>query len=243
MNLVQALYLNNAVAPFDNELVRQALCYAIDVDSILELTADGHGVKVGSSMYPNFGKYFDASLADTYGYNPDKAKQLLSEAGYENGFSFTITVPSNYAPHVMAAEVIVEQLAAIGITATLKEVEWETWLSDVYSGREFESTVIGFDASAMTADAMLARWVSDNSKNMINYNNPEYDTVMAQAQACVDDNEQTALYKQALKILADTAANVYIQDLADFVAIKSNLAGYEFYPIYVMDMSTIYYVD
>jgi peptide/nickel transport system substrate-binding protein len=59
MNLVQALYLNNAVAPFDNELVRQALCYAVDVDGLLALTADGHGTKVGSSMYPNFGKYFD----------------------------------------------------------------------------------------------------------------------------------------------------------------------------------------
>ena len=243
MNLVQALYLNNAVEPFNNELVRQALCYAIDVDSILELTADGHGVKVGSSMYPSFGKYFDASLADTYEYNPEKAKELLKQAGYENGFSFTITVASNYTPHVLTAEVIVEQLAAVGITATVKEVEWESWLNDVYNNRDFETTVVGFDASAMTADAMLARWMSDNSKNMINYNNPEYDSVMAQAQACVDDQEQTELYKQALKILADTAANVYIQDLADFVAMKSNLAGYEFYPIYVMDMSTIYYVD
>jgi peptide/nickel transport system substrate-binding protein len=90
---------------------------------------------------------------------------------------------------------------------------------------------------------MLARWVSDSSKNMINYSNSQYDDVMAQAQACVDDEEQTALYKQALEILSETAANVYIQDLADFVAIKSNLAGYEFYPIYVMDMSTIYYTD
>ena len=241
MNLVQALYLNNAVAPFDNELVRQALCYAIDVDGILDLTADGHGVKVGSSMYPSFGKYFDPDLADTYGYDPDKAKELLAEAGYPNGFSFSITVPSNYTPHVNAAEVIVEQLAAVGITATLKEVEWETWLSDVYGGRDFETTVIGFDASAMTADAMLARWMSDNGKNMINYNNPEYDQVMAKAQSTFDDAEQTALYKQALEILADTAANVYIQDLADFVAIKTNLEGFEFYPIYVIDLSTVYF--
>jgi peptide/nickel transport system substrate-binding protein len=141
------------------------------------------------------------------------------------------------------AEVIAEQLSAVGITVTLNEVEWETWLSDVYANRDFESTVVGFDASAMTADAMLARWVSDSSKNMINYSNSQYDDVMAQAQACVDDEEQTALYKQALEILSETAANVYIQDLADFVAIKSNLAGYEFYPIYVMDMSTIYYTD
>ena len=54
MNLVQAIYLNNAVAPFDNVKVRQALCYAVDVDAMLDLTSDGHGTKVGSSMYPSF---------------------------------------------------------------------------------------------------------------------------------------------------------------------------------------------
>ncbi|MBQ8974948.1 MAG: ABC transporter substrate-binding protein [Oscillospiraceae bacterium] len=243
MNLVQALYLNNAVAPFDNELVRQALCYAIDVDGLLALTSDGHGTKVGSSMYPNFGKYFDASLADKYGYDPDKAKELLTQAGYANGFSFKITVPSNYTPHVQTAEAICEQLATVGVTASLDLVEWDTWLERVYSNRQFETTVIGFDASSMTADAMLARWMSGSSKNMINYSNPDYDSVMAKAQASTDDGEQTALYKQALEILADTAANVYIQDMADFVAIKTNLKGYEFYPIYVMDMSTLYWAD
>ncbi len=141
------------------------------------------------------------------------------------------------------AEVLVDQLSQVGVTATLKEVEWETWLSEVYSGRNFESTVVGFDASALTADAMLARWMSDSSKNMINYSNPEYDEVMAKAQASTDDAEQTALYRQALEILADTAANVYIQDMADFVAIKTNLEGFTFYPLYVMDMATIYYAD
>ena len=103
--------------------------------------------------------------------------------------------------------------------------------------------MVGFDASALTADAMLARWMSDSSKNMINYSNPEYDEVMAKAQASTDDAEQTALYRQALEILADTAANVYIQDMADFVAIKTNLEGFTFYPLYVMDMATIYYAD
>ena len=92
MNLVQALYLNNAEKPLDDVRVRQALCYAVDVDSILELTADGHGTKLGSSMYPAFTKYFDDSLTDYYSYDPEKAKTLLAEAGYPNGFAMTITV-------------------------------------------------------------------------------------------------------------------------------------------------------
>ena len=64
MNLVQALYLNNGVEPFDNEKVRQAMCYAVNVDDILELTAAGYGAKLGSSIYPSFTKYFDESLVD-----------------------------------------------------------------------------------------------------------------------------------------------------------------------------------
>ncbi len=243
MNLVQALYLNNAVEPFDNELVRQALCYAVDVDAMLELTADGYGTKVGSSMYPNFAKYFDASLADAYAYDPEKAVELLEEAGYGDGFTFTITVPSNYQQHVDSAIVVAEQLSAVGINAEIEQVEWSTWLSDVYANRDFDATVVGFDASYLSASAMLARWCSDNGKNMINYSNAEYDAVYAQAQATVDDEEQTALYKQCLQILSDTAANVYLQDLVDFVAINPNLEGFEFYPLYVIDMSTLYFVD
>ena len=243
MNLVQALYLNNAVAPFDNELVRKALCYAVDVDSLLALTAEGHGTKLGSSMYPAFGKYFDPTLAEAYPYDVEKAKELLKEAGYENGFSFTITVPSNYQPHVDTAVVLVEQLKAVGIDAQIQQVEWNTWLTEVYGNRNFEATVCGFDASTLNASALLARWVSDNDKNMINYNNPLYDETFAKAQASADEAEQTELYKQCLEILSDTAANVYIQDLADFVAINPRLQGFEFYPLYVIDMSCLYFAD
>lgn len=239
MNLVQALYLNNAEKPFDDVRVRQALCYAVDVDSILELTADGHGTKLGSSMYPAFTKYFDDSLTDYYSYDPEKAKTLLAEAGYPNGFAMTITVPSNYTPHVDVAQVLVEQLAAVGITAQLQEVEWNTWLQDVYQNRKFQSTVVGFDASTLTANAMLQRWMSDSDKNMINFSDAQYDQVMSEANATTDDADRTALYLQAEKILTEQAANVYLQDLADMVAIHKNLTGFQFYPLYVLDLSGI----
>lgn len=243
MNLVQALYLNNDVKPFDNEKVRQAMCYAVNVDEILDLTSEGHGTKIGTSIYPAFTKYFAESLADAYPYDVDKAKQLLADAGYADGFSMSITVPSNYTPHMNVAQVLVEQLAKVGITATIKPVEWETWVSDTYTNRNFESTVIGFDAATLSAGALLNRWMSDNDKNMINYNNPEYDKVMQEANASTDDAKQTELYKQAAAMLSETAANVYIQDLADFVLLKNNLDGYQFYPLYVMDLSTVHYVQ
>ena len=139
------------------------------------------------------------------------------------------------------AAVIQQQLAEVGITVELEPIEWASWYTDVYQGREFESTLVGFDTSVLTASGMLQRWTSNADKNMINYSNADYDAAFAAAQASQDDAEQTELYKQCLEILSDTAANVYIQDLAEYVVIHPSLEGYEFYPLYILDMSTVRY--
>ena len=107
MNLVQALYLNNSVKPFDDVRVRQALCYAVDKRGIIDMAFDGYGIPLGTSMFPSFGKYYDESLTDYYPHDTAKAKELLTQAGYPDGFEMTITVPSNYQPHVDTAQVIV----------------------------------------------------------------------------------------------------------------------------------------
>ena len=241
MNLVQAMYLNNAVAPFDDVRVRQALCYAVDKQEIIDLAFDGYGSPIGSSMYPAFGKYFDDSLTNYYTKDVEKAKALLAEAGYPDGFDMTITVPSNYKPHMDTAEVLVQQLAQIGVNATIEPIEWESWVSDVYAGRQFQSTVVGVDASAMTARALLERFTSDYGKNFINYNNAEYDALFQQTLTAYDDAGQTAIYKQMLANLTENAANVYIQDLADLVAVRKGVEGVTFYPIYVLDLANLHY--
>ena len=241
MNLVQAMYLNNAVAPFDDVRVRQALCYAVDKQEIIDLAFDGYGSPIGSSMYPAFGKYFDDSLTNYYTKDVEKAKALLAEAGYPDGFDMTITVPSNYKPHMDTAEVLVQQLAQIGVNVAIEPIEWESWVSDVYAGRQFQSTVVGVDASTMTARALLERFTSDYGKNFINYNNAEYDALFQQTLTAYDDAEQTAIYKQMLANLTENAANVYIQDLADLVAVRKGVEGVTFYPIYVLDLANLHY--
>ena len=243
MNLVQALYLNNAEKPFDDVRVRQALCYAVDKQGSIDLAFDGYGSPIGSSMYPTFGKYFDESLTNYYTKDVEKAKSLLTDAGYPNGFEMTITVPSNYQPHIDTAQVLVEQLKEIGVTAKIELVEWGTWVSDVYAGRQFQSTVVGVDASNMTARALLERFTSDYAKNFINYNNADYDALFQQALTTYDDAGQTAIYKAMEKNLTENAANVYIQDLADLVAVRQGLEGVTFYPIYVLDLSTVRYAE
>lgn len=243
MNLVQAIYLNNQAKPFDNQLVRQALCYAIDRQGIMDMVADGHGTAVGSSIYPAFTKYFLPELVDKYPHDVAKAKELLAQAGYPDGFDMTISVPNNYQPHMDTAEVVAEQLREAGIRVTIQPVEWSTWLDTIYNGRQFQATVVGVDASNMTARAMLERFTSDHAKNFINYSSPAYDALFQQAINATDEAEQTDLYKQMETMLADTAANVYIQDLCDLVAMRQDLGGLKFYPIYVLDLSTVYFTQ
>ncbi len=243
MNLVQAMYLNNAVEPFDNVKVRQALCHAVDRQQILDLAFDGYGSLIGSSMYPAFGKYFDESLTNYYPHDVEKAKALLAEAGYPDGFSMTITVPSNYQPHIDTAQVIVEQLKEVGIKAEILPVTWESWLNDTYIGRQFQATVVGVDASTMTARALLERFTSTAGNNFINYNSPLYDSLFVKATSSGGDEAQTQFYKEMEADLTKNAANVYIQDLADLVAVRKGLTGVRFYPIYVLDLSGIRYTD
>ena len=243
MNLVQAVYLNNAVEPFNDVRVRQALCYAVNQQEIMDMISDGKGTEIGSSMFPAFGKYYMPELNDIYNQDFEKAKALLKEAGYPDGFTFTLSVPSNHQPHVDTAQVVAEQLKNIGVTAEINLIEWESWLSDVYTNRDFEATIVGLDASTLTANALLARFETGSSKNFINYSNADYDAAYAKAAAATDDEEKTAAFKECETILAETAANVYIQDLPELVALNKKYAGYEFYPIYVQDISKLYIVE
>ncbi len=239
MNLVQALYLNHAEKPFDDVRVRKALCYAIDPDEIMLMVSDGKGTELGSSMFPAFSKYFMEELNDTYNQDIEKAKELLAEAGYPDGFSFTICVPSNYQPHIDTAQVLVEEFKAIGVDAKIQLVEWDSWLSDVYQGRQFQSTVVGVDASNLTGASLLERFTSDSGKNFINYSNAEYDEALKNAVMSTDDDEKTRYYKECQRILSEDAANVYIQDLPEFVALNKKYTGYEFYPLYVQDVAKL----
>lgn len=97
-NMVQVLALNNKVKPLDSLKVRQAICYAIDKDEIIGSVLDGNGTKVESFLSPSMASYYNG---DVRGCSPDinKAKELMKEAGYADGFDLTIKVPSNYWSH------------------------------------------------------------------------------------------------------------------------------------------------
>lgn len=239
MNLVQALYLNNAVKPFQDKKVRQALCYAVDVKQIMDFVSNGKGSPIGSSMYPSFRKYFIPELANKYPHDPEKAKSLLAQAGYPNGFSFTITVASNYDQHIETAQVIAQELKEVGIKADIQEVEWNSWLEDVYNHRKYEATVIGVDASTLSASSLLSRFVSSAPNNFINFHSDSYDETYQKAESAVQEQDRTSYFKKCETILSDEAANVYLQDLPSYVALNKKFTGYTFFPLYAQDIARI----
>ncbi|GIO15345.1 diguanylate phosphodiesterase [Cohnella xylanilytica] len=239
-NLVQELVLNNAKKPFDDIRVRQAINYAIDKDEIIQGVALGQGLKVGSHLSSVLKQYYQEGLEDLYKTDVEKAKSLLAEAGYKDGLNITISVPSVYPFHVNTAQVIAQQLEKAGIKAKIESVEWAVWLDRIYKGRDYESTIIAFDGKLNPYD-ILNKFLSDAPNDFFNYKNPEYDKTLKSALTEVDETKRADLYKKAQTILAQDAAAVFIQDIYASVAYKKNLAGYQLYPIYVQDLSTLYW--
>lgn len=239
-NIVQALFLNNEAEPFQDIRVRQALCYTVNVQEIMDMIANGYGTKIGTGMFPAFQQYYKEDLKDYYQTDLKKTKELLTEAGYPNGFEMTITVPSNYQFHVDTAQVLAEQLKQVGITAKIELIEWASWLTEIYRGRNYQSTIVGLDAE-LAPKALLSRYQSDSSKNFINFSDSEYDEVLSLAMNSIDTQEKIKNYQRLQEILTEKAASVYLQDPAKLVAVNKKLAGFTFYPVYVLDMSKVYF--
>ena len=239
-NLVQAMFLNNEFAPFTKPEVRQALCMAVDKQEILNIVSGGKGNIIGSNMFPNFGVYYNKDMETYYTYQPEKAKELLAKAGYNesNPLTFTMKVPSNYDFHVATAQVLVEQYKKIGVEVKLQLIEWPTWLTDVYRGRDYEATIVGLDAALAPSD-VVRRYRSDASGNFVNYKSDAYDALFDKAKASVSNEEKITYYKQLQEMLTKDAASVYLQDPAKLVAVNKRFTGYRFYPVYVLDMASI----
>ena len=238
MSLVQGLFLNNAVKPFDDVRVRQAVNYAVDKNEILQMLNGGYGTAIGSGMYSTFGLYYDSSLENAYPHDEAKAKQLLQEAGYAEGFTFTVKVPSNYTYHVQTAEVLANQLKKVGITMKIELIEWATWLSDVYKGHNCDATIIGLDSQLAPSD-ILKYYIGGSTKNFINYKSDDFDAKYNEAMATVDTDRKVALYHELQKCLSDDAASVFLQSPSLMVAVAKGLTGYTFYPVYVQDMASV----
>ena len=239
-NMVQSLFLNLESEPFLDVRVRQAVCYAVDQEEIVNGVFDGYATPLPSNFSPVMATYYNEELEGAYPHDTERAKALLKEAGYEDGFSMTITVPATYQAHIDTAQVIAQQLAAVGIDAEIKLIEWATWLEDVYQNAKYQTTIVGLSGK-LDPDSVLGRYESTYRSNFFHFADREYDELIAAARVELDDAKRAEEYKRCQEILTEQAAAVYLTDPNLIVACRKDLKGYAFYPVTFYDFSTLYY--
>lgn len=239
-NMVQIFALNNSIEPLNDVRVRQAINYAIDKDAVIEGVFDGYATKLYSNFSPVMAVYYNDQLEDTYPTDIEKAKELLKEAGYENGFDLTITVPANYTSHVDTALIFADQLAQVGINVQVETIEWATWLEDVYSNAQYESTIIGLTGK-LDPDSVLGRFETTYSKNFFKFSDARYDELIQAARVELDETKRADMYKECQQILNEQAAAVFVCDPNLTVACRKDLKGYTFYPVGFIDFSKLSY--
>jgi len=193
--------MNEAHKPFDDIRVREALMMAVDRKMLLQAVKNGLGTPIGSHFSPASPYYED--LTGVYPYDPKKAKELLKEAGYPNGFTFTFKVP-NRSYTQSAAQVLQAFFADIGVTAKIESSDFPAqWIQDVFKDTNYDMTIIGH-AEPMDI-GIYAR-----HPYYFNYDNPEFDKVMAGISAATSDAERAAGYKKAQEILAHDVPALFL---------------------------------
>lgn len=133
------LTLNNAYGPLRNKLVRQAISYATDRAAIIRAASGGYGLAAGSDTVPADPYYLN--LTGVYPHDVSKARSLMRQAGYGAGFSLSLTLPPYFYAQ-LAAPLIVSELGAIGIHMSVSTIDFPLWISKVFDGGNFQTTII-----------------------------------------------------------------------------------------------------
>jgi peptide/nickel transport system substrate-binding protein len=238
MNLVQILAINTARPPFTEAGVRRALAYAVDRGAIIDLVDFGFGTPLGSHI-PTATPYY-ADMTWVYPHDPEKARELLTQAGHGNGLEVTITLPGNYPLHVRTGEVIASQLAEVGIRARTEIVDWGTWLDRVYSQADYDLTVIGHPWKLDPA-LMLAPYGKTRPDYYFRrgWDDPELDELLDRGRAVSDPGRRRAIYTVCQYLIARDAVNVFLQDPHRLIAARRGIGGLSVYPIYVLDLTRV----
>jgi peptide/nickel transport system substrate-binding protein len=193
--------MNSRRKPFDDPRVRRALMMAVDRPLLVQGAWSGYGQPIGSHYTPNDPGYTD--LTGVYPHDKEKARALLKEAGYPNGFSFAIKAPQmSYATR--SAEVLQAMFAEIGVTMTITPTEFPAkWVSEVFTGHDFDMTIV---AHAEPVDiAIYAR-----PDYYFGYRNAAFDETIAKAEQTTDEEARLKLYQAAQRQLAEDVPALYL---------------------------------
>lgn len=201
--LTRYVALNNLRKPFDDPRVRLALNYAIDKQAFIKVVFSGHADRMDSTMPPKLGFYQKQGL---WTYDPARAKALLAEAGYPNGFDSTITGLSNSVTQ-RGMQVIQQQLAAVGVRIKIDALEAGTLTSKVFGVQKPEDATILMDYTAWSSSTGDADWGTRPIlytksfppvlSNRAWYSNPATDAAIEEGLSTTDPEKRAAAYAKA----------------------------------------------
>ncbi|MCX5907670.1 MAG: ABC transporter substrate-binding protein [Deltaproteobacteria bacterium] len=224
--------MNHSRKPFNDVKVRQAITLGIDRKVVMEGAVAGLGTLIGSHMDPTNPCYVD--LSGLYPFNPARAKQLLVEAGYPNGFEAVLKLPEPYAYARRSGEIIADQLSRIGIKLTLEVIQMGQWVDRVFKNAEYDLTIIGhaepFDIE-----------IYGRPNYYFRYNNPRFQDLMKKAEAEMNEPARKKIYAEAQRMIADDFVNVYLFVYPALPAMKKEVMNWwKDYPTIAADATEVY---
>ncbi|MHB1407076.1 MAG: ABC transporter substrate-binding protein [Desulfitobacteriaceae bacterium] len=202
------LGMNVEVAPFNNKLVRQALNYAVNKEKLVQLE-NGRGV-VMQGVIPPWIPGYDKDV-QPYPYDPEKAKQLLTQAGYPQGFEMDLLVPDYFdQPKIAAA--VQSDLAKIGVKINIRQQSYPIFRQTVKEKGKVPMFVLQWATDfpdSQNVLSMLFHGSRAGQQNFTWYNNPTVNRLLDEADGTMDKNKRIDLYRQAEKIIHDDAPWIF----------------------------------
>ncbi|MCL2893961.1 ABC transporter substrate-binding protein [Brenneria tiliae] len=210
------LAYNDRVAPFNDANVRRAIIRAIDTRKLLTSIWGDYGTPIGSFVPPTDPWYVD--LTGVNGYNPQSAKELLAQAGYPDGFTFTLDTP-NYDPHPIVAQFLQNELAKVGIKIKINVITANEWYTKIYKAHNFQATLqehVNHRDIVFYGDPDFY-W---------GYDNPRVSALIKEAELASSEEEQTRKLTEANRIIADDAASGWLYLYPQIVVAANTIDGY-----------------
>ena len=209
--------MNNSRKPFTDVRVRRAVTHAINKPDVVKLAMFGMGRVIGSNVDP-LNPYF-VDLAGAMPHDPARAKKLLAEAGYRDGFEAVLKVAPQYYYTVRAGEVIVDQLTKVGVKVKIEQIEWGQWLSRVWKEADYDLTIIGH------AEAWdIANYA--NPKYYYRYDSGKFQELFKKSEVTLDDKARREQYVQLQKMLVEDAPAVFLFIHPRLVVAKKGVTGF-----------------
>lgn len=220
------LGINVAKEPFNDVKVRQAISYAVDRQEIIDSVWKGEASLTGP-ISPALDQWaIDVTKEPSYTTDQEEAKRLLKEAGFADGFDTVIYTASTYPDMIDSAQVIQEQLKAVGINAEIKQLEWGAYI-DMWKSKDTDM-LVGRNTSGTDPDRSTRYFFStEGSANVWNYSNPAFDETVQKAIETIDEGERKSLYEQAQKQLIEENPNLFLASPNNFYAVSSRVEGFE----------------